>query len=100
MARGSSSSCATTSLRAFIGYFLLAPARLAVVLDVPTEGAGGGELAQLVPDHGLGDEHRDVLAAVVHRDGVSKHVRDDRRPAGPGLDHGLLAGLVERVHLL
>src|SRR6201999_3412119 len=57
-------------------------------------------LAELVPDHRLRDEDRHVLAAVVHRDRVPQHVRDDRRPAGPGLDHGLLAGLVERVHLL
>src|SRR5690606_12347903 len=79
---------------------LLAPTRLAVVLDVTLEGPGRGELAQLVPDHRLGDEHRDVLATVVHRDGVAQHVRDDRGPARPGLDHRLLARLVQRVHLL
>src|SRR3712207_1645041 len=46
---------------------------LAVFLDVPAVGAGGRELAQLVPDHRVGDEHRHVLAAVVHREGVADH---------------------------
>src|SRR5262249_15254925 len=43
---------------------LLLPARLAVVLDVPLERPGRGELTELVPDHRLGDEHRHVLAPV------------------------------------
>src|SRR5439155_22671834 len=48
----------------------LAPTALAVVLLVPLERAGQGELAKLVPDHRLGDEDRHVFAPVVHRDGV------------------------------
>src|SRR5689334_19672485 len=75
-------------------------ARLAVVLDVAPERAGGRELPQLVADHRVGHEHRHVLAAVVHGDRVADHVRDDGGPAGPGPDHGLLARLVEGVHLL
>src|SRR3546814_7085627 len=59
-----------------------------------------GELTQLVADHRLGDVHRDVLAAVVHGDGVAHHLRDDRGAAAPGLDDLLLALLVEDVHLL
>src|SRR3954462_10082249 len=78
----------------------LAPARLAVVLDVAPEGPRGRELAQLVADHRVRDEHRHVLAAVVHRDRVADHVGDDGGPAGPGPDDGLLARLVEDVHLL
>src|SRR6058998_475224 len=46
----------------------LAPARLAVVLDMAPERAGERELAQLVADHRVRHEHRHVLAAVVHRD--------------------------------
>src|SRR4051794_22150251 len=72
----------------------------AVVLDVPTEGAGGRELAELVPDHRLGHEDRDVLAAVVHGDRVPEHVGNDRRAPGPGADDGLGALLVLGVHLL
>src|SRR3712207_4619276 len=41
---------------------------LAVVLLVAAERPRGGELAQLVPDHRLGDEDGRVLAAVVHRE--------------------------------
>ena len=44
------------------------------------EGARRRELAELVPDHVLGHEDRDVLAAVVHRDGVAEHLRDDIQP--------------------
>src|SRR5690625_5116237 len=77
-----------------------ATTRLAVVLLVPTERARRGELPELVADHRLGDEHRDVLATVVHREGVAQEVRGDDRPAGPGLDDVLGALLVLHVHLL
>src|SRR5919205_658321 len=73
--------------------------RPAVVLDVPTEGARGRELAELVPDHRLGHEDRDVLAAVVHGDRVPEHVGDDRRAPRPGADHVLGALFVLCVHL-
>src|SRR6195952_4319025 len=73
--------------------------RPAVVLDVPTERARRRELAELVPDHRLGDEHRDVLAAVVHGERVPEHVGDDRRAPRPGADDVLGALVVLRVHL-
>src|SRR3954468_24519359 len=79
---------------------LSAAPRPAVVLDVALEGPRRGELAQLVPDHALGDEHRDVLATVVHGDRVPEHVRDDRRATRPRLDHVLAALVVLVVHLL
>src|SRR5437868_850280 len=62
-----------------------ATTRPPIVLHVPTERARRGELAELVPDHRLGDEHRDVLAAVVHSQRVAEHVRDDRGATRPGL---------------
>src|SRR6476659_8259941 len=93
--RGSSS----TSFLAFIVRLLTAP-RPAVVLHVTLEGPRRRELAELVADHRFGDEHRDVLAAVVHRDRVPEHVGDDRGPARPGLDHGLGVLVVRRIHLL
>src|SRR4051794_30305540 len=77
-----------------------AAARPAVVLDVPTEGARGRELAELVPDHGLGHEDRDVLATVVHGQRVAQHVGDDRGTTRPGADHVLGALFVLSVHLL
>src|SRR5258708_32062949 len=61
---------------------------------VPLEGAGGGELAEPVADHVLGDEDRHVATAVVDRDGVAHHDRQDHPRARPGL-HDLL--LVARV---
>src|SRR5690606_16240507 len=63
------------------------------------EGAGGRELAQFVADHGLGHEHRNVLAAVVDGNRVTQHGRDDHRPAGPGLDDVLGTGFVLTDHL-
>src|SRR5207237_1100921 len=44
------------------------------------------ELAELVPDHRLGDVHGHVLAAVVDRDRVSHHVRSDGLTTRPRLD--------------
>src|SRR5690349_17160173 len=77
-----------------------ATARPPVVLDVPAEGARGRELAELVADHRLGHEDRDVLATVVDGDRVTEHVRHDHRAARPRLDDVLGALLVLDVHLL
>src|SRR5579864_8324328 len=57
--------------------FLLLTATAPVVPHVTAEGASRRELTELVADHGLGDEHRHVLAPVVHRDRVAEHGRDD-----------------------
>src|SRR5215207_554865 len=61
------------------------------------EGPRRRELTELVADHLLGDEDRDVLAAVVDRDRVPDHLGEDRRGARPGPDHALRSGV---VHLL
>src|SRR5438552_13517972 len=76
------------------------PPSPAVVPDVPSERASRRELAELVPNHALGDEHRDVFAAVVHGNGVPEHVGDDRRAPRPGLDDLLAALVVLLVDLL
>ena len=52
---------------------------------VASEGSGGGELAQLVADHIFSNIHRDVLAAVVDRKGVTDEIREDGRASAPGL---------------
>src|SRR5688572_12263248 len=57
------------------------------------------EFAELVPDHRLGDKHRNVLASVVHGDRVPEHVGDDHRTAGPGLDDVLGALFVFPCYL-
>src|SRR3954463_497285 len=64
---------------------------------VPSERAGGRELAEPMADHVLGHVDRDVLPAVVDGDGVADEVGEDDRRAGPGLDDPLLVAL---VHLL
>src|SRR5262245_8313912 len=76
------------------------PLGLPVVLDVTLERTGRCELAELVPDHRLGDEHRDMLAAVVDREGVPDEVGDDGRSTRPGLDDLLGVLLVLHVDLL
>src|SRR5207247_110001 len=58
------------------------------------------KLARLVAHHRLADEHRHVLAAVVHGDRVADHLRKDRGGARPGLEHALLAALVHLVDAL
>ena len=57
-----------------------------LVARVRLERARRRELAELVADHVLGDQHRDVLPAVVDGDREADHVRQDHRAARPGLD--------------
>src|SRR5919197_4249211 len=100
----------STTRLAFVGdiriYFPLALASIPLLLQrrasfgvvpVGPEGPRDRELPQLVSDHRFGDEHGNVLAAVVHGDGVPDHLRDDRGPAGPP-PVGSLVALA--VHLL
>ncbi len=54
------------------------PGRAVGVLAVAAERAGRRELTQLVTDHVLGDKDRNVMAAVMDRDGVTDHPRKDR----------------------
>src|SRR5699024_1671404 len=60
-------------------------------------GTGGSKLAQLVTNHILGNIDRDMLAAVMHREGVADELREDRGSAGPGLEDLLLALFVHLV---
>lgn len=48
-----------------------------LVSDVTFKGPGRSELPELVPDHLLGDEHRDMASAVVNGNGVADHHRQD-----------------------
>src|SRR6202044_3212606 len=58
------------------------------------------ELTELVAHHRLGDEHGDVLPAVVDRDRVPQHRGNDHGAAGPGPDDSLRPLIVLHVHLL
>src|SRR6266511_3315346 len=66
---------------------------------VDAERARRRELAELVPDHRLGDVHGHVLAAVVDRDRVAHHVRSDGGATRPRLDDLPVAGRVHRLDL-
>src|ERR1700722_17670176 len=79
---------------------VLLSAAAPVVLDVTAESPRGRELAKLVAHRRLGDEHRDVLAAVVDGDRVPEHGRHDHRTPGPRPDDGFGSPLVLHVHLL
>src|SRR5688572_23847777 len=81
---------------------LLARRDLFHLLDAGVHGerARRGELAELVVHHVLGDEHRDELAPVVHREGVTDELGDDGGATRPGLDRLLLTGLVHLLDLL
>src|SRR5579884_1911472 len=67
---------------------------------VAAEGPRRGELAELVADHVLGDEHRNELLAVVHGEGQLNHLGQNRRAPRPGLDDLLVLGLALFQHLL
>src|SRR5690606_40412108 len=55
------------------------------VRHVTLEGAGQGELAELVANHVLVDQHRDVVATVVDGDGVADHLWQALSTPRPGL---------------
>jgi len=45
-------------------------------------------------------ENRNMLAAIVDRDRVTNHPREDRACTSPGADHATLATMVEHLDLL
>src|SRR5574343_146639 len=59
---------------------------------VTLERPGQRELAELVTDHILGDEHRNMLLAIVDRNRQADELGEDRRTTRPGLDRALVAG--------
>jgi hypothetical protein len=69
-----------------------------LVAAVTLEGPRQREFTELVADHVLVDQHRDVVLAVVHGDRVTDHFRQDHRTTRPGLDRLLVAD--RGLHLL
>src|SRR6476661_3713263 len=59
---------------------------------------GHGELAELVTDHVLVDENRDVILPVMDGDREADHFRQDGRTTRPGLDRLLV--VARGLHLL
>src|SRR5262249_7763198 len=58
-----------------------------LVGGMAVEGARRRELAELVADHVLADQHRDVLVAVVDAEGHPDELRQDGRAPAPYPDH-------------
>src|SRR5512134_3476396 len=58
------------------------------------------KLAKSVADHVLGDEHRNVLVAVMNAEGQPDELRQDGRAARPDLDHGVRARAARLLGLL
>src|SRR5262245_5204431 len=79
--------------RAFLGRqaFLL--------IGVASEHARVAELAELVADHVLGDEHIEECTAVVDLEGVANELRNDGARARPSLDWLPPVGGVEPLDL-
>src|SRR5215469_5740212 len=59
-----------------------------------------GKLTQLVSHHILCNVNRNELLAIVHRDGVPDHFREDRRPSRPRPDNLLFEAAVQQLDLL
>src|SRR6266699_5554898 len=74
--------------------------KLLVRHAVALENSRQGEFAQLVPHHVLRDVHRDVLLAVVDRDGQPDEIRQNRGAPRPGLDRALVVCRARRADLL
>src|SRR5690606_30173650 len=68
-------------------------------LDVPAVRAGAGELRQLVAHPVSADVHGHVLAPVVHRDGVTHHLRENGGRPGRRADDPLFPALVHGADL-
>src|SRR5262245_13392561 len=67
---------------------------------VALEDARRRELAELVPDHVLGDVDRNVLVAVVDAERQPDELRQDGRSPAPDLDHFRTAGRARGIRLL
>jgi len=69
-------------------------------LSDAAKGARGCKLTKPMANHILGDIDRHVSTTVVHRDGVTHHLRKDHACTAPGADHLLVALLVHGLHSL
>src|SRR5258708_2965188 len=76
----------------------LRPLRL-LVGRMAIEGAGRRELAELVADHVLGDQHRDKFMAVIDAKGQADELREDRRAPRPRLDDLVAPGSARFLRL-
>src|SRR5581483_3965538 len=106
----------STTNRAFCGDVLMYLASALASMSVPLcrlgglfgrglggmtlEGPRGRKLAELVPNHVLGDVYRNELPAVVNGDGVPDEIGNNGGTPRPGTNHFLFVLLVQRRDLL
>src|SRR5690606_18351059 len=95
------SACASLSAtrRFAFGLLISGPLHL-LVRRVAVKRTGRRELAELVTDHVLGDQHRDELLAVVDAEREADELRQDGRPPRPCPDHLVAARLARLLGLL
>ena len=62
-------------------------------------GAGQCELTELVANHVLGNQNRDMLLAIVYSDREPDHVGADHRATRPGLDRAAIIARTSALHL-
>src|SRR5580693_269420 len=67
---------------------------------MPVERAGRGEFAELVADHFLGDDDRNVFLPVVDAEGQADELRQDGRAPRPDADHLVPSGRARGIRLL
>src|SRR5215203_3496479 len=75
---------ARTSIVVPISPPCLAPTAPVSIFAVPAERPGRREFSELMADHLLGNENRNVNLAVVDRHSVTDHTRENRRRTCPG----------------
>jgi len=71
-----------------------------LLASVASEESGQGEFAQLVSNHVFRNEYGYMLSSVVHHEGVTDEVREDRGSSGPGFDRLLVATFIHGFHFL
>ena len=73
------------------------PRKLNLVAQAIRGKLASDALAELVPDHILGNQHRDEFVPVIDAEGEPDKLRKDRRPARPGADHLVAARATRRL---
>ena len=65
---------------------------------MPTERSGGRKFTQFVTYHVFGNVDRDMSPTIVHRDGMTYHLREDSACATPGSNDLLVPALIHVLH--
>src|SRR6516162_1007293 len=85
--------------RGAVGLPISAPPR-PLVARMTVKSSGRRELAELVTDHVLGDQHGDEFVAIIDAESKSDELRKDRRSTRPRPDHLIASGPARFLSLL